>query len=92
MKKTVVSPIGENVLIRPDKAEEKTSAGIYLPDAASEQNRQQIGEIIGIGDDDKIKVRIGNKVIFRKFVGEAIEIEGEEYLVTNYKEILAVIK
>lgn len=90
MKKTNVRPLGENVLIRPEKPEQKTAAGIYLPDTAS-QERSQLGKVMAIGESDKIKVKAGQKVVFRRYGGEEIKIEGEEYLITNYKDILAVI-
>lgn len=90
MKKTNVKPLGENVLIHPEKPEQKTSAGIYLPDTAS-QERSQIGKVMAIGESDKIKVKTGQKVVFKRYGGEEIKIDGEEYLVANYKDILAVI-
>lgn len=90
MKKTNVKPLGENVLIHPEKPEQKTSAGIYLPDTAS-QERSQIGKVMAIGESDKIKVKTGQKVVFKRYGGEEIKIDGEEYLVANYKDILAVV-
>ena len=91
MKKIDVKPLGENVLIHPEKPEQKTSAGIYLPDTAS-QERSQIGKVMAVGESDKIKVKAGQKVIFKRYGGEEIKIEGEEYLIANYKDILAVVK
>jgi chaperonin GroES len=91
MKKIDVRPLGENVLIHPEKPEQKTSAGIYLPDTAS-QERSQIGKVVAIGESDKIKVKAGQKVVFKRYGGEEIKIEGEEYLIANYKDILAVLK
>lgn len=90
MKKVNVKPLGENVLIHPEKPEQKTSAGIYLPDTAS-QERSQIGKVIAVGENDKIKVKSGQKVVFKRYGGEEIKIEGEEYLIANYKDILAVV-
>lgn len=90
MKKTNVKPLGENVLIHPEKPEQKTSAGIYLPDTAS-QERSQIGKVMAVGESDKIKVKTGQKVVFKRYGGEEIKIDGEEYLVANYKDILAVV-
>lgn len=91
MKKTTVKPLGENVLVHPEKPEQKTSAGIYLPDTAS-QERSQLGQVIAIGESDKIKVKAGQKVIFRRYGGEEVKIDGEEYLVASYKDILAVVQ
>lgn len=90
MKKTHVKPLGENVLIHPEKAEQKTAAGIYLPDTAS-QDRSQLGRVVAVGESDKIKVKTGQKVIFKRYGGEEVKIDGEECLIANYKDILAVI-
>ena len=90
-KKTNVVPLGENVLVHPEKPEQKTSAGIYLPDNAN-QERPQLGKVMAVGDSEKIKVKAGQKVVFRRYGGEEVKIDGEEYLVTSYKDILLVIK
>jgi chaperonin GroES len=91
MKKIDVKPLGENILIHPEKPEQKTSAGIYLPDTVN-QERSQIGKVMAVGESDKIKVKAGQKVVFKRYGGEEIKIEGEEYLIANYKDILAVVK
>lgn len=91
MKKIGVQPLGENVLIHPEKPEQKTSAGIYLPDTAS-QERSQLGRVMAVGESDKIKLKAGQKVIFRRYGGEEVKIEGEEYLITSYKDVLAVVQ
>jgi len=90
MKKTNVRPLGENILIHPEKPEQKTSAGIYLPETAS-QERSSLGKVIAVGESDKIKVKAGQKVVFRRYGGEEVEIDGEEYLISSYKDVLAVI-
>lgn len=90
MSKINVKPLGENVLIQPEKPEQKTSAGIYLPDTAS-QERSQLGSVVAIGESDKIKVKTGQKVIFRRYGGEEIKLDSKEYLITSYKDILAIV-
>lgn len=90
MKRTNVKPLGENVLIHPEKPEQKTAAGIYLPDTAS-QEHSQLGTVVATGESDKIKVKKGQKVIFRRYGGEEVKIDGEEYLIASYKDILAII-
>ncbi len=90
MSKINVKPLGENVLIQPEKPEQKTSAGIYLPDTAN-QERSQLGKVIAVGESDKIKVKADQKVIFRRYGGEEIKIDSNEYLITNYKDVLAII-
>lgn len=90
MKKTNVRPLGENVLIQPERSEQKTAAGIFLPETAKEE-RSQFGKVTAVGDSEKIKVKKGDQVIFRLYGGEEIEVLGEKYLLTSYKDILAVI-
>lgn len=91
MEKTNVRPLGENILIHPEKPEQKTAAGIYLPETAS-QERSQLGKVVAIGESDKIKVKAGQKVVFRRYGGEEVKIDSEEYLISNYKDVLAVIE
>ena len=91
MKKINVKPLGENVLIAPEKPEKKTEAGIFLPDTASGE-RSQMGKVVAVGESDKIKVKKGQKVIFKLYGGDEVLIEGEKYLISNCKDILAVIE
>lgn len=86
----MIKPLGENILIQPEKPEEKTAAGIYLPETAS-QERSQIGKVVAVGESDKIKVKAGQKVVFRRYGGEEVKIDGTEYLISSYKDVLAVI-
>ena len=90
MKKTNIRPLGENVLIQPEKAEQKTEAGIYLPETAKEE-RSQFGKVVAVGKSEKIKVKTGDDVIFRLYGGEEVSVFGEKYLLTSYKDVLAVV-
>lgn len=90
MKKVSIRPLGENVLVQPEKAEHKTAQGIYLPETAKEE-RSQLGKVVAIGESDKIKVKAGERVIFRLYGGEEVKMDGETYLVASYKDILAVV-
>ena len=91
MKKETVKPLGENVLVKPLKADVKTKSGIVLPDSASE-DRPQEGKVIACGDDKKIKVKKGQKVIFAKYSGTEIKMDNEEYLIMKSEDILAVVE
>ncbi|NTW13751.1 MAG: co-chaperone GroES [Candidatus Moranbacteria bacterium] len=91
MSTTNVRPLGENVLIAPEKPEKKTTAGIYLPDNASEERPQQ-GKVIGIGDSEKIKVKKGQTVIYTRYGGTEVKIDGEDYLIVTVKDLLAVVE
>lgn len=91
MGKLNIKPLGENVLIEPLKADKKkTDTGIYLPESASEEKPQE-GKVIAIGDDKKIKVKKGQKVIYNRYGGTEIKIEDKDYLVVKNEDILAVI-
>lgn len=92
-----VKPLGDRVLIKPFKEEDKTKGGILLPDTAKE--KPQRGEVVAIGegkksDDGKaisLTVKNGDKVLYGKYSGTEIGVEGEEYLIMREEDILAVI-
>ncbi|TET11520.1 co-chaperone GroES [Candidatus Aerophobetes bacterium] len=83
-----IKPLGERIVVKPLKQEEKTEGGIYLPDTAS-KDKPQRGEVIAVGPDFK-GVKKGDKVIFAKYGGTEIEIEEEEYLILGVDDVLAI--
>lgn len=89
MKKSNVRPIGENVLVSAIQPETKTASGIYLPETAGEKPQQ--GMVIAIGESEKIKVRVGDRVIYARYGGTEVDIDGIEYIIIAQKDILAVI-
>lgn len=86
----VIQPLGENVLIEPMKADAKTASGIVLPDTSEEKTQE--GTVIAIGDDKKIKVRKGQKIIYSKYSGNEIKAGEKEYLLVKNEDILAIVK
>jgi len=90
--KDQIKPLGDNVLIKVRKQEKRTESGIVLPDTA-EDERPQVGEVIAVGDNqEKIKVKAGDKIIFAKYSGTEIKIDREELLILKSEDILAVIE
>jgi len=87
-KRMKIKPLGERVVVKPFKEEEKTEGGIYLPETASKDKPQQ-GEVIAVGPDFK-GVKKGDKVIFAKYGGTEIKIDKEEYLVLGADDVLAI--
>ncbi|MEN3011647.1 MAG: co-chaperone GroES [Dictyoglomus thermophilum] len=85
-----VLPLEDRVLVKIVKGEEKTPSGIILPDVAKE--KPQIAEVIEVGDDETIKVKKGDKIIFAKYSGTEIKIDGEDYLILSKADILAKIE
>ena len=88
-----VKPLGDRVLIKRIEAEEKTASGIVLPGAAKEQ--PQMAEVVAVGpgtEEVKMEVAVGDKVIFAKYAGTEIKVDGEEMIITAQKDILAIVK
>jgi chaperonin GroES len=94
-----IKPLGDHILIEPVKEEEKTKAGIFLPDTASKEKSEE-GKVIAVGpgkktDDGKIvpiSVRVGDKVLFTKYGPNEIKVDNKEYLIASEADILAIIE
>ena len=93
MTKINFKPLADRVLVEPSAAEEKTSSGIIIPDTAKE--KPQKGKIISVGNgtkDEKLTVKVGDTVLYGKYSGTEINIEGTDYLIMKESDILAIIK
>jgi chaperonin GroES len=87
-----MKPINDRVVVKPAPAEEKTSGGIIIPDTAKE--KPQRGEIIAVGpgkDDIKMTVAVGDIVLYGKYAGQEVNLEGQDYLIMREDDILVVI-
>ncbi len=93
----MLRPCGDRVLVKPNVEEEKTAGGIVLPDTAKE--RPQWGEVIAVGPgkwDESgknripMEVKVGDRVVFAKYGGTEVKVDGEEYLILRESDILAV--
>ena len=92
MAKVNIKPLADRVLIEPMAAETKTASGIYIPDTAKE--KPQKGKVVAVGPgtkDEKISVKVGDKVIYEKFGGTELKWEGTDYLMMQEKYIIAII-
>ena len=86
-----IQPIGDRVLLKVEAAETKTAGGLIIPDTA--QEKTQTGKVIAVGDDkDAIKVKKDDKVMFDKYAGTNIKIDGVEHLIVKMQDIIAVIE
>ena len=86
-----VKPLGDRVLIKIEAMEEKTASGIFIPQTA--QEKTQTGVVVAVGDDkDAIKVKLKDKVMYDKYAGTSVKIDGEENLLLKMSDILAVIE
>jgi chaperonin GroES len=87
-----IKPLADRVLVKPDPAEEITKAGIIIPDTA--QEKPQRGTIVAVGNgkiDEPLTVKTGNKVLYGKYAGTEINVEGEDYLIMRESDIFAII-
>ena len=82
-----VQPLGARVLIQPLEQESRTNSGIYVPETAKE--KPQAGLVVAVGDDEDIKVKVDDKVLFAKYTGNEIKLNGTEYLLMDSSDILA---
>lgn len=87
-----IKPLADRVLINPAKAEEKTVAGIIIPDTAKEKPLK--GEVVAIGEgtkDEKMVLKAGDTVLFGKYAGTEIEVGEEKYLIMRQSDVLAIL-
>ncbi len=87
MAKINLQPLGTRVLIRPLEQEAKTTSGLYLPETAKE--KPQTGEVVAIGDDESIKLKVKDKVLFAKYSGTEFKFENVDYLLLESTDVLA---
>lgn len=96
MAKVNLKPAPGYILVEPEEAETKTASGIVLPESAGE--KPLTGKVLVVGDDDILEggikksspVKVGDKVVYKKWGGNEIKIEGKEYLFVKFEDILAV--
>lgn len=87
-----VKPLADRVLIEPVEAEEKTASGIIIPDSAKEKPQKGVVVAAGPGmKDEKMEVKVGDKVIYGKYTGTELNIDGNDYLIMKQSEILAIV-
>jgi chaperonin GroES len=97
--KVNIKPLGGRILVQPLEEEEVTESGLIIPDTASKEKPQQ-GKVIALGtgkvtDEGKnidFRVKVGDKILFKKYSPDEVELGGEEYLVMDEDDILAVIE
>lgn len=84
-----IKPLGDRVLLKVLETDEKTASGILIPDIAKEKTQR--AEVLDIGDSEEIKVKKGDIVIHDKYAGTQIKDNGQDYLIVESKDVIAVI-
>ena len=87
-----IKPLADRALIKPAPAEEKTAGGIIIPDTAKEKPLQ--GEVLAAGNgtkDEEMVLKAGDTVLYGKYAGTEVELDGEKYLIMRQSDVLAVL-
>ena len=87
-----IQPLSDRVVVTPQAAETKTGSGLYIPDSAKEKPQQ--GTIAAVGNgkkDHKMTVKVGDTVLYGKYAGTELKLDGKEYLIMREEDILAII-
>ncbi len=92
MSEVKIKPLADRVLVQPQEAETKTASGIFIPDTAKE--KPQRGVVIAVGKgtkDEAMELKTGDVVLYGKYAGTEISVEGKDYLMMRQSDVLAVI-
>jgi chaperonin GroES len=87
-----IKPLADRVLIKPAAAEEKTLGGIIIPDSAKEKPLK--GEVIAVGNgtkDEEMILKLGDQVLYGKYAGTELDLDGTKYLIMRQSDVLAII-
>ncbi|RDK89114.1 co-chaperone GroES [Marinirhabdus gelatinilytica] len=87
-----IQPLSDRVVVQPQEAETKTASGLYIPDSAKEKPQQ--GKVVAVGKgkkDHEMTVKVGDTVLYGKYSGSELKLEGNDYLIMREDDILAII-
>ena len=87
-----IKPLADRVLVEPQQAETKTASGIIIPDNAKE--KPQKGTVVAVGNgkvDEPLTVKVGDAVLYGKYAGTELKLEGTDYLIMRESDILAIV-
>lgn len=87
-----IKPLADRVVIKPTAAEEVTVSGIIIPDSAKEKPLK--GEVLAVGNgtkDEEMVLKVGDKVLYGKYAGTEVELDGEKYLIMRQNDVLGIL-
>ena len=93
-----LKPLGDRIVVKVLEREEKTKSGLYLPDTAKEKPTE--GEVIAVGSGKvldngqklPIEVKVGDRIIFSKYAGTEVKLDGEDYVIFSERDVLAIVE
>lgn len=92
MSNVNIKPLADRVLVQPAAAEEKTASGLYIPDTAKE--KPQRGTVVAVGNgkkDEPLTVKVGDTVLYGKYSGTELSLDGSDYLIMRESDIFAIL-
>ncbi|GAA0878581.1 chaperonin GroES [Algoriphagus alkaliphilus] len=92
MSNVNIKPLADRVLVQPAAAEEKTASGLYIPDTAKE--KPQKGTVVAVGNgkkDEPLTVKVGDTVLYGKYSGTELSVEGKDFLIMRESDIFAIL-
>jgi chaperonin GroES len=92
MSNVNIKPLADRVLVQPAAAEEKTASGLYIPDTAKE--KPQKGTVVAVGNgkkDEPLTVSVGDTVLYGKYSGTELNVDGKDYLIMRESDIFAIL-
>ncbi|MCT6869750.1 co-chaperone GroES [Apibacter sp.] len=92
MSELSIKPLADRVVVEPAAAETKTASGIIIPDSAKEKPQEGVVVAVGAGKkDEPLTVKIGDKVLYGKYSGTELKLNGKDYLIMRESDILAIV-
>jgi chaperonin GroES len=85
-----IKPLGDRILVKMQEMDQKTKGGLFIPQTAQEKTQE--GVVIAVGDDEAIKVKVNDRIVYDKYAGTTIKVDGEEQLILKAADILAKIE
>lgn len=88
-----IKPLSDRILVKNDAAETKTASGLYIPEGAQEKTLTATVVEVGPGtEEEKITVKIGDRIMYDKYAGTQVKLDGEDYLILRMSDVIAVIE
>ena len=88
----MIRPLADRVVLEPKEAETKTAAGLYIPDTAKEKPLK--GTVVAVGHgtkDEEMVLKVGDQVLYGKYAGTELELEGQKYLIMRQSDVVAIL-
>jgi chaperonin GroES len=97
-RKTKIQPLGNRALVKPDEIEQTTAGGLVLPPSSKDEKRPETGTVLVLGEGQKnskkitFDLKVGDRIYFKKYSPEEIEVDNDKYLLIDLEDVLAIIK